>query len=217
MVVLVAGGARAATVRGQVSLPAEARGADREGHWRVDNGVLPVGPRTPDPRTEAVIVLEGGPARQPKSADEKPPTITVELHGLRLDPRVLVAPTGTTITFKNSDRVPHTLYLENAQTLMPPEPTPSGTSRSVRLMASAEYQVRDQEYPHIDGTVVVTDSAHAAQVDDKGQFKIDVPEGRYTLKVWFRGAWVVTMPVEVGPRVTELKVDVPAQTRGKAP
>jgi hypothetical protein len=83
-------------------------------------------------------------------------------------------------------------------------------------MAAAEYLLRDQEYPHLDGTQVITDSPHAAQVDDKGQFKLEVPEGRYTLKVWFRGAWVVTMPVEVGPRVTELKVDVPAQKRGKA-
>jgi hypothetical protein len=216
MVVLVAGGASAATVRGQVSLPPEARTADREGHWRVENGVLPVGPRTPDPRSEVIIVLEGGPAKA-KSADDKPSTMTVELHGLRMDPKVMVAPTGTTITFKNADRVPHTLYLDNAQTLMPPEPTPSGMSRSVRLLAPAEYQVRDQEYPHIDGTVVVTDSTHAAQVDDKGSFKLEVPEGRYTLKAWFRGVWAVTMPVEVGPRVTDLKVDVPAQTRGKAP
>jgi hypothetical protein len=210
---LVAGGAQAATVRGLVTLPAEPRAADREGHWRVENGVLPVGPRTPDPRADAVVVLEGGPTRQ--KSDDKPPTLTVDLRGLRMEPRVLVAPAGATINYKNDDRVPHTLFIENAATMMPPEPTPSGMSRSVRLQAPAEYQVRDQEYPHIEGTVVVTDGP-AAQVDEKGTFKLDAPEGRYTLKVYWHGAWVHSQPIEVGPHTTDLKIDVPATARTQA-
>jgi hypothetical protein len=208
------GAARAATVRGLVTLPPEARNGEHEGHWRVENGILPIGPRVPDPRTEAVIVLEGGPAQ--KKSDDKPPSLTLSLHGLRLDPKVVIVPQGTTVNFKNDDRVPHTLYLENAAAMMPPEPAGVGSTRSVKLLTTAEYQVRDQEYPHIDGTVVVTDSPWTAAVDGSGQFKLDVPEGRYTLKVFFRGSWAVTMPVEVGPHTTDLKVDIPSRT-GRAP
>ncbi|HEX9103489.1 MAG TPA: hypothetical protein VF997_14855, partial [Polyangia bacterium] len=50
--------ATAATVRGTVMLPAEPRVADRDAHWRVENGVLPVGPRVPDPRVDVIVVLE---------------------------------------------------------------------------------------------------------------------------------------------------------------
>jgi len=211
---LLAGAAQAATVRGLVTLPPDPRASERDGHWRIDNGVLPVGPRTPDPRTDVVITLHGGPAREPKKEKEEKP-LTVQLHGLRMDPRVVVAAKGASVTFKNDDRVPHTLFVDGTQTLMPPEPTPSGTSRTVKLASTGEYLVRDQEYPHIEGTVIVTDG-YSAQVDEKGQFKMDVPEGRYICKVWFRGAWAMEMPVEVGPRTTELKLDVPAPPR-KAP
>jgi plastocyanin len=210
--VLLSGAAHAATVRGLVTLPADARASERDGHWRVENGVLPVGPRLPDPRSDVVVMLEGGPAREAKK-EEKAATVTVQLKGLRLDPRVVVAAPGTSVTFKNEDRVPHTLYADGAQTAIPPEPTPSGTSRTVKLTGRGEYTVRDQDWPHIEGAVVITD-AYAVQCDDKGQFKTDVPEGRYVLKVWYHGAWVHSQPIEVGPRTTELKIDVlPASIR----
>lgn len=211
---------RAAQVRGTVTLPAEARAASsdpRDGHWRVENGLLPIGPRLPDPRTEVVVALEGeakeNPPAKEKDKDEKP-TVNVELHGLRADPRVIVAPVGATVVFKNSDRVPHSLYIENARSLMEPEPTPSGRSREVRLFAPAEYQVRDEEFPHVECTIVVPSSGRAVSVDEKGAFKMDVPEGKYTLKVFWRGAWVLTQPLEVGPRTTDIALQVPAPPTG---
>ncbi len=215
---MLSGLARAGTVRGTVTLPAETRAADtRDGHWRVENGMLPVGPRWPDPRSEVVVVLEGGPAAdakhkdKDKAADDKPPIINMELHGLRLDPRVLVVPVGATVSFKNADRVPHSLFLENAMSLMGPESQPAGQTRTVRVMASAEYAVRDQEYPHIEGTIVAVDTSHASQVDDKGTFKIEVPEGKYKMRVYWRGEWNTLMEsLEVGPRITEVSLQIPA-------
>ena len=50
----------------------------------------------------------------------------VTMHGLRMDPRVVIVPVGGSVEFKNDDRVPHTLYVEKATTLMPPAPTPAG-------------------------------------------------------------------------------------------
>jgi hypothetical protein len=207
---------RAAQVRGTVTLPPEMRAPSpsydpRDGHWRIENGVLPPGPRVPDPRTEVVVVLEGG--EKPEDKDEKP-TLTVELHGLRADPKVLVAPLGATVVFKNSDRVPHSLYIDNAQTLMGPEQTPANRTREVKLFAPAEYQVRDEEFPHLVCTIVVPASGRAAAVDDKGTFRLDVPEGKYTLKVYWRGAWVLTQPLEVGPRTTDIALQVPAPAAG---
>jgi plastocyanin len=204
MVAFSASAASAATVRGSVMLPPEPRTSDHDAHWRVENGVLPLGPRVPDPRLDVVVVLEGA-----GSTKAQVPNATATLHGLRLDPRVVVVPLGGTVEFKNDDRVPHTLYIERATTLMPATPTPAGQSRSQKFYAAGEYRVRDEEYPHVDGTVLVLGSPYFVRLDEKGNFKLDVPEGKYTLKVFFRDKWVVTQPVEVSGRATEVTVQVP--------
>lgn len=214
VLLMAASPAWATAVRGSVLLPPEPRVVERDAHWRVENGVLPIGPRVPDPRTEVVVALEGGP-----SAKGAAPNATVDLHGLHLDPRIAVIPIGGSVTFKNDDRVPHTLYVEHGATLMPPTPTPSGQSREQRFFAAGEYRVRDEEYPHIDGMVVVLSTPWFSRLDDKGNFKFDVPEGKYTLRVFFRDKWVVTQPLEVGPHTAEVTVQVPppAATAGAKP
>jgi len=209
--ILLAGGvAHANTVRGSIAVPEASRVAEPpSGHWRVENGVLPVAVRAPELRGEIVVVLEGGARKE----GAEPPSVTVELRGLKLDPRVIVAPMGATIEFKNQDRVPHTLYADNATSVMAPQPTPAGQTRAQKFAAAGEYRIRDQDYPHIDGTVVITQTPYAAAVDEKGNFKLDVPEGKYTLRVWYRGGWAVTQPLEVAGRTTEIAVQVPPQKR----
>ena len=200
-----ASAAAAATVRGSVLLPPEPRVADHDAHWRVENGVLPVGPRTPDPRLDVIVVLEGA-----SGGKVQLPNATVTLHGLRLDPRVVVIPVGGAIDFKNDDRVPHTLYVEKATTLMPATPTPAGQTRTQKFFAAGEYRVRDEEYPHIDGTVLVVQTPYVARLDEKGNFKLDVPDGKYTLKVFWHDHWAATQAIEVNGRTTEVNVQVPA-------
>lgn len=202
----------ATVVRGSVLLPAEPRVVEHDAHWRVENGVLPIGPRVPDARTDVVVALEGGPSGKAAAAA----SATVDLHGLRPDPRIAVVPVGGAVEFKNDDRVPHTLYVEHGATLMPPTPTPSGQSRTQKFYAAGEYRVRDEEYPHIDGVVLVLPTPWFARLDDKGNFKLDVPEGKYTLRVFFRDKWVVSQPLEVGPHASEVTVQVPANAAASA-
>jgi plastocyanin len=203
LVVLVGGAALAAPVKGTLKLPDEPRPADgSSGYWRVENGLLPVLPGA-DARGDAVVVLE--PA-SPQKAD--PPTVTLELHGLRLDPHVLAVPVGATVQFKNSDRVPHTLFVEHAASMMPPEPTPSGQTRTQKFMAAGEYQIRDEEYPHVRGLVLAVSSPYAAVVEPNGVFKLEAPDGKYTAKVWWRGAWVLSQPVTAGHGELNLVVPV---------
>jgi plastocyanin len=204
--------ATAATVRGTVSLPPEPRGPDHDAHWRVENGIIAIGPRSPDPKLDVIVVLEGA-----RAAEARVPNATAELHGLRLDPRVVVVPVGGTVEFKNDDRLPHTLYVEHATSLMKPEPTPSGQSRTQKFYASGEYRVRDEEFPHVDGMVLVLQSPYFARLDEKGQFKLDVPEGKYTLRVFYRDRWVVTQPLDVAAHTTEVTIQVPATATGAKP
>jgi hypothetical protein len=202
------GVARAGSVRGTVTLSPDSRTVEPSGNWRVENGVLPIATRGFD-RGELMVVLDGGP---PKEAP--PPTLTVELHGLRIDPRMLVAVPGATVQFKNSDRVAHTLYADGATSIMPAAPIAPGQTRSLKLDAIGHYDIRDQEYPHIEAAVLITLSPYAASVDDKGAFKLDAPEGKYTLRVFFRGAEVVKQALDVGARTTEVTIQVPAPRRG---
>lgn len=201
-ILLCASVAHAGTVRGTVALPPDNR-APEGGHWRVENGVLPIAARTPDPRSEVVVVLEGG----TKKAEPRP--VNVEIRGLRLDPKIVVLPVGSTVTFRNSDRLPHALYLENARGVMAPEATPAGQTRQVRLMAASDYQVRDQEFPHVEGVLLAVESPYTAQVDERGSFKIEAPEGKYTLKVYWRGAWALEQRLEVGPRSMDIALQLP--------
>jgi hypothetical protein len=214
----LSGLAHASTVRGTIALPPEPRAADtRDGHWRVENGVLPIAPRTADSRSELIVVLEG-PNAHAKPDAPPPQQVVVDLHGVRLDPKVVLAPMGATVVFRNDDRVPHTLYLEHATSLMPAAPTPAGQARSVKFLAAGEYPVRDEEFPHVEATIVVVQSPLATQPDDKNNFKLDAPEGHYTLKVFWRNAWVVEQPLDVGSsRTTEVSIQVPPPAARSAP
>src|SRR5262249_8800785 len=154
---------------------------------------------------DVIVVLEGAP-----NAKAALPNATVSLHGLRLDPRVSIVPVGGTVEVKNDDRVPHTLFIEKATTLMPATPTPAGQTRTQKFFAAGEYRVRDEEYPHIDGTVLVVQTPYATRLDEKGNFKLDVPEGKYTLKVFYRDKWVVTQTIDVDARTKEVALQVPS-------
>jgi hypothetical protein len=138
------------------------------------------------------------------------PNVTLSLHGLRLDPRVAAIPVGGSVEFKNDDRVPHTLFVDKATTLMPPAPTPAGQSRTQKFYAVGEYRIRDEEYPHVEATVLVVQSPYVTRLDEKGAFKLDVPEGKYTIKVFWRDKWVLSQPLEVTGRATEVNLQVPA-------
>jgi plastocyanin len=202
---MVAGTAQAAAVRGTVLLPAEPRPPDQDAHWRVENGMVAIGPRVPDPHLDVLVALESTDAHK-----ESLPNATVELHGVRLDPRVTFISIGGTVEFKNNDRVPHTLYLDRASSLMPATPTPAGQTRGQKFFAAGEYQIRDEEYPHVEGTVVVLATPYVTRLDERGIFKLEVPEGKYTLRVLWHGSWVVQQTLEVGSRTTEVTVQVPA-------
>jgi hypothetical protein len=107
--------------------------------------------------------------------------------------------------------------VEKATTLMPPTPTPSGQTRTQKFFATGEYRIRDEEYPHIDGTILVVQTPYVARLDEKGNFKLDVPEGKYTLKVFWKDHWAVSQPLEVTSHANEVTVQLPATATGQKP
>ena len=57
--------------------------------------------------------------------------------------------------------------------------------------------MRDEEYPHIDGAVLVVQTPYVARLDDKGTFKLECPRASTRCKVFWRDTWVVTQPLDV--------------------
>jgi plastocyanin len=183
------------TLRGTIFFPQDAKLPEPKplANWRVENGVLPIVPPTPESRTEAIVVLEPAKPVEPPTAK-----VVVEAKGLKLDPKVAIGAVGSTFDFKNGDRVAHTLFLKDGESFMGAEPTAPGKAREVKFTVAGVYEVRDADYPHARATLLVVPTSWFGHSDDKGSFKLDAPDGKYTLKVFFRGVWAASQPVEVG-------------------
>ncbi len=193
--------ALAAPVRGTVSLPPELRVPRRFlGHWRVDYA-------SPSGRAgvpEGTVVLVTGANGQPPSAK----TVSVEISGLQAVPSPLVVGEGPVLELRNSDKVTHELSIPGQPELMPTELLRSGMVRKQRFGVAGEFVIRCSQYPHIAISVIVTPSPYFDIVDERGGFKLDVPEGKATLKVWSRGRWVHEQEVDVSARGLDLAVKV---------
>jgi hypothetical protein len=189
--------ASAGTLRGTIFFPQESKPPEPRplANWRVENGTLPILPAAAESRTDAVVVAE--PARP---AEPPAGRVAVECRGLKIEPRVVVAPVGSTFDFKNDDRLPRTLYLKDGENFMAREATAPGQTRSVKFTVAGEFEVRDADYPHATATLLVVPTAWFGRADDKGSFKLDLPDGAYTLKVYFRGVWAASQSVEVGDK-----------------
>jgi hypothetical protein len=198
----------AGPLKGTVVLPTGFKPATQRHptHWRVANGVLPVAHPLRDPRTEMIVYLEGGKAPVP----DKPQTALMEVVGYRFDPYCVAVMAGGTVEFKNTGRVSHVIY--DKQKVMTPGSIKPGESRKQKYHAEGEYEVREEEFPHMRGVVKVLSTPLFAKPDAKGAFKLDsVPDGKWTVKVWYRGTVLTQATVEVTEDGAEVTLKVPEQ------
>jgi plastocyanin len=206
-VILVGLPAMAALLKGTVALPAGFRPVAQRHvtYWRVENGVLPIAPPLRDVRTEMIAYLEGGAV--PPAAEH--PTV-VEINGYRFDPSVVVVAAGGTVEFRNTGRIGHVIY--DKQKVMSAGSVKPGESRRQKYHAEGDYEIREEEFPHMRAVVKVLPTPLFARPDDKGLFKINnVPEGKWTVKVWYRGDVIASESVEIGPQGGDVVVRVPLQ------
>jgi hypothetical protein len=196
-------------LKGSVSLPSEPKLDATPGLWRVENGVLPVVPRG-DLR-EVLVLLEPD---DPPSKKLEAVQTSFELRGVRLDPRLVAVPEGSEITFKNNDRWPHMLFVENMPKLLDGA-LPPGQSRAKKFSTAGDYQIRDEEFPHVRASLIVVRTPYYSGVDEHGNFRIEAPEGHYTLRVYWRNGWAMQQPINIGAHTTEMAIHVPAKASKK--
>lgn len=201
--------ARAGSVHGVVQLSREFSVPplfSAPGYWRnLRNGVLKVLPPLLDPRQEMVVTLEG---KGLPAADQVKPTLT--FADMRLTPPVLPVRSGTNITVRNTDPVPHDLQSADKKTV-PLLPLAAGAAATISFPEEGPVELRCGRYPHIVGRVLVLRAPRFALPAASGAFTFEgVPDGTHTLRVWFRGRWIHSQRVTV-KRKTTVKVQLPEQ------
>ncbi|MCS6915442.1 MAG: hypothetical protein RMK29_07600 [Myxococcales bacterium] len=217
--------AEAALVRGTVRFPDEVKGGTlRQGaFWRVPNGVLPIAPPLFDVRAEAVVVLvpSGTPGAAQLEAEARRQAQRHELRlvGLRFHPPVSVIPPGTPLALRNEDKVPHVLLCTSCADKIPPQTLAPGAHATLTLVRPGEYLLHSQEYAHMTGAVLVIERGFFARVEPEGNFQMDVPEGRYQARLFWRGSWQAEQLLQVGEQGAELhlRATLPSPLSGGDP
>lgn len=161
-----------------------------------------------DPRREIVVVLEGGPV---EPADQEPDRNGVkwQLLGESFDIPVLPIVAGTEIDLKYTGHGSPTLYSPQDDALLKSEAISRDGVRTLAVKVPGKaFEIRARGSQHLVGRIVAFPHRFFSRLDGDGNFVIkDVPQGTWTLKLWYRDGWVdgVATSVEVTRR--EKKVD----------
>lgn len=201
----------AGVVHGKIELPAapERPAVIARGFLdRVENPLTPVKQVNVGP--QLIVVLEG-------EAKDTPGQVTWELAGESFSRPVIAVPVGAEVIIKNTSKLARTLVATEDPKLIPAGPlNPTGT-KSFRAATPRVYTIGDQGAPHLRGKLVVVPTPHIAYVEvagTTGKFDVEVPEGTYKLRIFYRDNWIerpedtVTMPPPKGRGKAEINVSV---------
>lgn len=138
----------------------------------------------------AVIYLEGVTGGKPMP--ELPASaLTIDQKGCQYTPHVLVAPLGSTVTFTNSDDVPHNVRVENlsSDSILMNRAQPSRGNRDpFQVRTVGPVSVGCDYHPWMSAYVFGMDSPYYTVTASDGSFALEgVPPGNYTLKLWLNG------------------------------
>jgi plastocyanin len=123
-------------------------------------------------------------------------------------PHVLAVPVGSTVTFPNEDLIFH-----NAFSLSRPGPFDfglyrDGESRSRTFTAPATYRIYCNIHPQMSAILLVLPTSHITEADATGNYRLDLPPGRYRLTAWSERADPASVEVTVSSgSQTDLMLD----------
>ena len=146
------------------------------------------------PMADVVVWLDAPGAPRPRER-----RFVVHQRNMQFEPRVLVAPVGSTIDLPNNDRVFHNVFSFTNGKPFDLGLYPTGASKRIRLDRAAVNRLYCNIHPHMAAYIVAVDSPYYAASDRTGSFNIaDVPAGRYTYHAWRSGAATLSATVSVG-------------------
>ncbi len=110
----------------------------------------------------------------------------LDQKGLKFHPQVLPILAGATVDFPNEDNLFHNVFSYSQTREFDLGRYPMGDSRSVVFDRPGIVRVYCDIHTDMSATILVLDNPYFAVPDDNGAFVIsNVPEGRYTLNLWY--------------------------------
>lgn len=134
---------------------------------------------------DAVVSLTDIEAGEPwPDASSSQPTL--DQHGCRFTPHVVLARVGEPVRVLNSDPFSHNVHTAGFDNRSVNRTQPSGASPITLTFAAPEkVRVKCDLHPWMSAWVVVADHPYHAVTGEAGRFTMpDVPPGTYTLEVW---------------------------------
>lgn len=116
--------------------------------------------------------------------------LTVDQVGCRYLPHVVAAPVGSKVFFKNSDRTPHNVRVEDVQEdiLMNVAQPRTGDVDTFAVQDVGPMSVGCDYHPWMNAYVFGVDNPYYAVTGPDGLFELtDIPPGEYELRLWLNG------------------------------
>ncbi len=159
-----------------VSSPAESDDADIPNEFR-----------------EVVVFLEGD-----SSDPDEPVQAELRQHNHRFEPRLLVVPVGSAVSFPNTDPIFHNVFSLSKAKKFDLGYYPAGQTRIVKLDAPGIVQVYCHLHPNMYAAIIVVPNCWYAQPADDGTFSLTgVPPGVHHLVAWHMNAGFFREKVDV--------------------
>jgi plastocyanin len=147
--------------------------------------------------------MEGKPPAAPK-------TYKLLQKDKSFSPRVLAIPVGSSVEFINEDPILHNVF-----SLSPPTPFDLGLYRSPKsktrtFNAPALFRVFCNIHPQMTAVILVVDTPYITEADAAGNYRLQLPPGRYKITAWSERSTEATAELTVtssGTIAPELTLD----------
>jgi len=155
---------------------------------------------------DAVVSLTDIEAGEPWPDVPSPPTL--DQHGCRFAPHVILARIGDTVRVLNSDAVSHNVHTAGFDNRSVNRTQPAGAAPIALTFAAPEkVRVKCDLHPWMSAWIVVAGHPYQAVTGEAGRFTMSgVPPGTYTLEVWHERLGTRSRTVTLEPGRT-LEVD----------
>ena len=117
-------------------------------------------------------------------------------------PHVLAIPVGSTIVFPNDDSIFHNVF-----SLSRPAPFDlglyrEGASKSMTFTAPSIYFVFCNIHPQMSSIILVVPTSYITEADAHGNYRLDLPPGRYRVTAWSERAEPASVELVVSAATT---------------
>lgn len=128
----------------------------------------------------------------------QPGRFSVSQRNKAFSPTVLAVPAGSTVNFPNDDRIFHNVFSLATTGPFDLGLYRAGDSRSNVFRTPGVYRVFCNIHEQMKSVVVVAPSNYFTQVDASGNFRLEVPAGRYRVVAWSERSVPASVEVTVG-------------------